>query len=82
MNEEKLYQYIWAWIRELQKTYKHNEIVKIKATYWGFAGKFQEYDPSEIAKYLKKLVDSKRITTNFFEEGVFPFDAYILPSNF
>ena len=82
MNEEKLFEDIWSWIRELKNTYKHDDIVKVKATYWGFAGKFQEQDPSEIAKYLKNLVDSKRVTTNFFEEGVFPLDAYILPSNF
>lgn len=82
MNEEKLYQEIWQWIRELKIKYKHDEIVEIKATYWGFAGRFQEYEPKEISTYLKKLVDSKRIKTNFFDEGVFPFDAYILPSNF
>lgn len=82
MNEEKLYQEIWQWVRELKIKYKHDEIVKIKATYWSFAGRFQDYDSNEISACLKKLVDSERIKTNFFDEEVFPFDAYILPSNF
>lgn len=82
MTEDQLYEEIWEWIKEIQSSYKSPEVVKIMATLWALSERLINQDPNQISLLLKKLVASGRVETNLFEENVFPFDAYILPTNF
>ena len=54
--------------------------LKAKMTLWKLYDEFPECGPELLCTLFKELVERGSVEINLGEEGVFPFDAYFIPT--
>jgi hypothetical protein len=66
--------------REKRGKYVNPYLLKTKMTLWSISGEYIDKDPAEIAVLLKRLIQRGSVISNIDQSGVFPLDAYFIPT--
>lgn len=55
-------------------------LLELKITLFTISKEYENQEPELISNLLKELVKRGSVTTNFGNKGVYPFDAYFIPT--
>jgi len=78
---EMLREFIDAkWKRKKRGKFVCLDELRSQMTLYALSGYLSEHDPAVIVRLLKELIAAGFVTTNMDEDGVYPMDAYFVPT--
>lgn len=66
--------------RKKRGKYVNPYLLKAKMTLWSISVEYIDQDPTAIVVLLKRLIQRGSVASNIDQAGVFPFDAYFIPT--